>query len=313
MRPLVSIIVPCYNAEPWVGASIESALAQTWTEIEVIAVNDGSKDNSIAVLRRFEGPRVRILDQANSGASAARNAGLRIAKGRYIQFLDADDLLTPGKISAQVKLLESQGEDAVATARWGRFQEDPALAEFTDSPLFRDLAPVDFLLNLTATGNMMHPAAWLVPSEVTLKAGPWDERLTLNDDGEYFARVALSAKKISFSPDSVALYRSGLPTSLSARRDRRSLESLYLSCDLVAARLVAAEDSPRVKRALADYYQRLVFEIYPDAPDLCRRAELEVNKLGGSSLRPAMGWRQALLARLVGWRMARRVTAGRPR
>jgi glycosyltransferase involved in cell wall biosynthesis len=279
----------------------------------VIAVNDGSRDNSMAVLRRFEGPRVRLLDQANSGASAARNAGLRVAKGKYIQFLDADDLLTPGKISAQVKLLESQGEGAVATARWGRFRDDPAVADFTDSPLFRDLAPVDFLLNLTAAGLMMHPAAWLVPSEVVLKAGPWDERLTLNDDGEYFARVALSAKKISFSPDSIALYRSGLTTSLSARRDRRSLESLYLSCDLVAARLLAAEDSPRVKRALADYYQRLVFEIYPDAADLCRRAESEVKRLGGSSLRPTTGWRQAILARLVGWRIAKRVATCRAR
>jgi glycosyltransferase involved in cell wall biosynthesis len=313
MKPLASIIVPCYNAERWVAAAIESALAQTWPEIEIIAVNDGSTDNSIGVLRRFEGPRVQVLDQPNRGASAARNAGLRAAKGKYLQFLDADDLLAPDKVSRQVLLLEARGPGVVGTARWARFQQDPATALATDSPLFRDIAPVDFLLLHTAGGHMMHPAAWLVPSDIARKAGPWDESLTLNDDGEYFARVALSAREIAYSLDSVALYRSGLPSSLSGRRDRRSLDSLFRSCDLVAAHLVGVEDTPRVRHALADYYQRLAYEIYPDAPDLFGLAEARARAMGGSKLRPSMGGRQALLARIVGWKMARRASALFPR
>src|ERR1035438_9516693 len=195
MNPLVSIIIPCFNAEHWVSAAIESALGQTWRETEVIAINDGSSDGSPAVLRRYVGPRVQVIDRPNRGAAAARNAGMRAAKGEFIQFLDADDLLTPAKIASQVALLGPKGDGVVGTARWARFQGDSALAkEEADSPLFADLAPIDFLLLHTAGGYMMHPAAWLVPSAVARAAGPWDEALSINDDGEYFARVALAAQ-----------------------------------------------------------------------------------------------------------------------
>jgi glycosyltransferase involved in cell wall biosynthesis len=306
MNPLVSIIIPCYNAEPWIAAAVDSALAQSWQEIEVIAVNDGSSDGSLAVLRRLAGPKVRVVDQPNRGAAAARNAGLSMARGEFVQFLDADDLLTPGKIASQVPLLVARGAGAVASARWARFDRNPALAVAADSPLFRDMAPIDFLLLYTAGGHMMHPAAWLVPSPIARAAGPWDETLTLNDDGEYFARVLLASREIVHAPQSLTLYRSQVPKSLSGRRDRRSLESLYRSCELIAKGLAEAEDSPRTRCALADYFQRLVYEIYPAAPDLCRRASGRVRELGGSTLRPLMGRRQAWLARLVGWRMARR-------
>ena len=313
MNPLVSIIVPCYNAERWVGAALESALAQTWPDVEVIAVDDGSCDASPSVLRRYAGPRVRVMSQANRGASAARNAGLREAKGSFIQFLDADDLLTPAKIAGQVARLAAAPAGAVATGRWARFRDDPASATQTASPLFADLAPVDFLLLHAAGGHMMHPAAWLVPSEVARAAGPWDETLSLNDDGEYFSRVCLAARAIVHAPDSLTLYRSFVPGSLSGRLDRRSLESLFRSCELVAGHLAGSEDSPRVRRALADYFQRLAYEVYPAAPDLCRRAEARARELGGSTLRPPAGRRQAWLAKLVGWRLARRAAAWRRR
>jgi glycosyltransferase involved in cell wall biosynthesis len=313
MNPLVTIIIPCYNAEKWVAEAVGSALAQTWKEIEVIAINDGSRDNSRAVLSGLSGPKVQVIDQPNRGASAARNAGIRSAKGKYIQFLDADDLLAPEKIAHQVSLLEAQASGALGSARWARFQGDPGQARVTESPLFADLASVDYLLLHTAGGYMMQPAAWLVPADVVAKAGPWDETLTVNDDGEYFARVVLAAGKIIHSPNSLSLYRSGLQASLSGRRDRRSLDSLYSSCEKIAAHLSGAEDSPRVRRALADYFQRLAYEIYPDAPDLFRLAESKVRALGGSSLRPAMGRRQAILSKLIGWKLARRATLRLPR
>jgi glycosyltransferase involved in cell wall biosynthesis len=307
MKPLVSVIIPCYNAERWVADSVASALAQTWPEIEVIAVNDGSSDGSLEVLKRISGPRVRVIDQPNRGASAARNTGLREARGAFIQFLDADDLLTSGKIAEQVALLESQGTEAVATTRWARFTRDPANAYTTESPLFRDLSPVDFLLLYAAGGHMMHPAAWLVPSSVAKNAGPWNESLSLNDDGEYFSRVVMASKRILHAPDSLTFYRSYVPNSLSGRRDRRSLDSLYRSFELVAHHLSGAENSPRVHRALADCFQRLVYEVYPEAPDLSSNAAVRVKEFGGSELPPQMGRRQALLARFVGWKLAKRI------
>jgi glycosyltransferase involved in cell wall biosynthesis len=307
MMPTVSIIIPCHNAAPWLAQTLESALAQTWLAREIMVIDDGSTDDSLAIARGFEKRGVQVHVQKNAGASAARNKGLGKATGDLIQFLDADDLLMPDKIAAQVAILESGNEGCIATCRWGRFTVDPAAARFVNTEVFRDFPPVDWLLLHTGAGRMMHPAAWLVPKAVAQRAGPWDETLSLNDDGEYFARVALAARSIVFSPTGASLYRSRMPGSLSGRKDRRALESLARSVALTAAHLRRAEDSPRVHRALADFWQRSAFELYPDAGDLFLRAEAEARALGGSSLQPAMGGRERMAARFLGWKMARRL------
>ena len=307
MSPLVSILIPCYNAAPWLAATLASALAQTHPRTEIIVVDDGSSDHSVTVARTFAPHGVRVVTQPNAGASAARNHALRLACGDFIQFLDADDLLTPDKIAAQVAHLTRSAPDSIATCRWGRFSTDPTNAIFVDDAVFRDFAPLDYLLAHTGAARMIHPAAWLVPRRVADRAGPWDESLSLNDDGEYFARVVLATSAIVFSPSGASLYRSNLPGSLSRQRSRRALESVFRSVELITAHLRQAEDSPRTQRALADYWQRLAFEIYPEAPDLCRRAEAESARLGGSSLQPSMGPRQRALSRLLGWKLARRL------
>jgi len=305
--PLVSIIVPCHNGAPWLQATLESALAQTWPRKEIIFVDDGSTDDSLSLAMGFGARGVIVLSQPNRGASAARNHGLEVARGAYIQFLDADDLLTPDKIGEQVVLLQREGTDSVATCRWARFADDPGKADFFESEVFQDLDPLEYLLLHTAKQGTMHPGAWLVPRTVAIRAGRWDESLSLNDDGEYFARVALASRRLCFSPHGASLYRSGLPGSLSARRDPRALASLLHSVELTAAHLLRAEDSDRARRALADYWQRLAYEVYPDAMDIYRRAIAEARAMGGSSLEPAMGARQRQLARVVGWKLARRV------
>jgi glycosyltransferase involved in cell wall biosynthesis len=307
MNPLVSIIIPCHNAAPWLAQTLESALAQTWPKKEIILVDDGSTDDSRAIARTFEPRGVRVLSQSNLGASVARNTGLRAACGDFIQFLDADDLLTAEKVAQQVALLERRGLEHVASCRWGRFEDGLLNARYVDDAVFRDFTPTDFLLLHTRENRMMHPAAWLVPSGVTKRAGPWNETLSLNDDGEYFARVVLTSHGIVYSAEGASIYRSQLPNSLSNRRSRRALESLALSVKLVAHHMLDAEDSPRVRQALADYWQRLAYSVYPEAPDLYRQAVLNVKALGGSSLKLEMGKRQRLFARLVGWKLTRRV------
>lgn len=307
MTALVSILIPCYNAAPWLAATLDSALAQTWPHTEIILVDDGSTDDSLALARRYESRGVCVVTQPNRGASAARNHALRLSRGDFIQFLDADDLLTPDKVAAQMDRLRACPNGSVASCRWGRFTTDPSLATFVDDTVFRDFAPIDYLLAHTGTAQMMHPAAWLVPRATAERAGPWDESLSLNDDGEYFARVVLASPQIAFAPAGASLYRSSLPGSLSRQRSRRALESVFQSVALIAEHLQRTESSPRVDRALAHYWQRLVYEIYPEAPDLCQRAEAQVRAHGGSDLRPAAGAREALVGRFFGWKFARRL------
>src|ERR1041385_4381684 len=93
--PLVSILIPAYNAEQWIGDAIRSAIDQTWDHKEIIVVDDGSTDRTLAAAKRFESPLVRVVSQKNQGAAAARNLAFSLSKGDYIQWLDADDLLAP--------------------------------------------------------------------------------------------------------------------------------------------------------------------------------------------------------------------------
>ncbi len=301
----VTIIIPCYNAAPWVGAAIESALAQTVPEKEIIFVNDGSTDESLSIARRYESRGITVIDQPNRGASAARNAGLRLAHGAYVQFLDADDLLAPDKLPRQLARLVDAGTDVLASGAWARFQGDPSQAVFQPQPNWRDLTGSEFLAQHYEDGSMMHPAAWLAPRALLERAGPWDESLTLNDDGEYFARVMLAAGRIVFCGDARSFYRTGLAASLSGRTDRRSLESLYRSVDLTIAHLLRADDSPRARTAAANGWKWIAFELYPGAPDLARRAEENCRRSGGSRRRLPGGKRFQLAAHLLGWRLAK--------
>src|SRR5271170_1948910 len=109
MKPLVSILIPAYNAEAWISDTLRSAIAQTWEQKEIIVVDDGSTDQTLAIARRFESDSVRVVPQKNQGAAAARNTALSLCHGDYIQWLDADDILAPDKIARQMAELEHMG------------------------------------------------------------------------------------------------------------------------------------------------------------------------------------------------------------
>lgn len=104
--PQISVIIPCYNAERYIAATIASVLAQDQEDLEIIVVDDGSADASVALVRR-EFPGVRLEQQANAGVAAARNKGLSLARGQWVAFVDADDIWLPGKIAAQLAQMQA--------------------------------------------------------------------------------------------------------------------------------------------------------------------------------------------------------------
>lgn len=307
MTALVSILIPCYNAEPWLATTLESALGQTWPRCEIILVDDGSTDGSLALARTFAARGVQVVSQPNGGASSARNHALRLARGDYLQFLDADDLLAPDKIAQQMACLGAGETDVLLSGAWARFHDSPASAEFRPDALSADFRPIDFILTKFSAHCMMHPAAWLVPRRLADSAGPWDERLSLDDDGEYFTRVVLCAREVRYCAAARSYYRSGLRGSLSRRRSEKAWLSQFSVVEQSLDRLLAAESSPRTRRVTADTLQRLVFDAYPAVPELRRRAEQRIVALGGSALRYEAGPRFHWVARLVGWRLAKRL------
>src|SRR5208283_3342655 len=120
--PLVSILTPAHNAEKWIEEAIRSAIAQTWENKEIIVVNDGSTDQTLAIARQFESKSVRIVSQERQGAAAARNHAFRLSQGDYIQWLDADDLLAPDKIERQLAALrEGDSGRILLSSPWAAF------------------------------------------------------------------------------------------------------------------------------------------------------------------------------------------------
>jgi glycosyltransferase involved in cell wall biosynthesis len=303
--PKVSVLIPCYNAERWIGQSLNSVLEQTWPNLEVVVVDDGSTDGSIDVVRSFEGRGVRLVRQSNKGASSARNRALACATGDYIQFLDADDLISSDKIAVQVARLAA-APHAVATCRWGRFYGAPIEAKFEMHEEWRDLAAVDWLLATWRDGGgMLFPAQWLIPRRIVDMAGPWREDLTLNDDGEYFTRIVLAAGQVLFCESGLAYYRSGIAGSLSGTRSRSGWESGYRAIESCAGNVLRADGSPRVAATVSLLWQGFAHSSYPYARDLANRALTAAARLSDKKIKPEGGRLFRAVMAVFGWKVAR--------
>jgi len=124
-HPIVSVIVPAYNAEKYIPETIQSVLGQTYEAWELIIVDDGSTDKTAETVAAFDDRRIRLVEQENRGVGAARNAGIALAQGDYITFLDADDVLPPESLAARVRYLEEHPEVDVVDGRI--VVKDPAM------------------------------------------------------------------------------------------------------------------------------------------------------------------------------------------
>lgn len=119
----ISVVVPCYNAGPWIVGTLRSVYAQDWPNLEVLVVDDGSQDDSVARIKRAF-PQTTVLRQVNAGVAAARNAGIRAATGQWVAFIDADDHWLPGKLRAQMALLATTPEARMAYTSWQTWPSD---------------------------------------------------------------------------------------------------------------------------------------------------------------------------------------------
>ncbi|WNZ27304.1 glycosyltransferase family 2 protein [Leptolyngbya sp. NK1-12] len=307
MKPLISILIPAFNVESWLAKTLESALAQTWTNIEIIVVDDGSRDNTLTVAKRFESTCVKVIHQENQGQSAAENRALQEAQGDFIQYLDADDLLAPDKIERQMKLFEDGNLEYVASCEWSRFYKSPSEAMFIRQPLWADFEPVDWLLCAWENHLMMHGAAWLIPRQIANRAGGWTESLSLINDFDYFSRILLASQGVKFCWGAKTYYRSGNTSSLSGSRSALAWKSAFDSLELGTNNLLARENSERTRHACATVFQRFIYEAYPDVPNLVQAANAKVQEFGGSNLKPTGGPVFRLLADTLGWQKARQL------
>jgi len=184
----VSIVIPTYNSASFIGAAVDSCLAQTYPNCEIIVVDDGSTDGTRDLLTARYGERIRYLYQPNAGPSAARNAGIRAARGAFIQFCDADDQLLPSKVERCMEVFQQEPDLGVVYTRYQHVEVDGKTpAPLTDPPLLSGDIFCDLLLS---NGNAILTSATLVRREALLDVGLFDERLWCGEDWDLFLRLA---------------------------------------------------------------------------------------------------------------------------
>lgn len=313
MKQLVSILIPAFNAEKWIGDCIESALAQTWRWKEIIVVDDGSKDSTLKIAKSYASPIVHVTTQENRGASAARNQALSLSQGNYIQWLDADDLLAPDKIARQLNDLETDLDSRVLlSSAWGKFHQRHEKSKFAPNSLWEDLEPKEWLFRKLDENLWMSTMAWLVSRTLTEMAGPWNESLNLDDDGEYFCRILYCCYRIRFIPEARCFKRTTFGLSHDLTLSNRKLDSLSISLLSHIRTLRKMEDSPRTRSACLKYLQRWAIYFYPERPDIMHRMQSMATELGGQLNPPQLRSKYRLLQKIFGWRIAKKAQFSLP-
>ncbi|RYZ25831.1 MAG: glycosyltransferase [Chitinophagaceae bacterium] len=306
--PLVSVCMPAYNAAKYIGEALNSLLDQSYPNLEIVVVNDGSTDGTCDILNQYETRGVRVIHQHNCGQCAAANTAFQHSSGEYIKFFDADDLLSRDFIANQVKKLEGR-DDVIASAAWGRFYgNDLSSFKLQKERVYQDMRPMDWLVSSFEYGeNMMQCALWLIPRKVLTLSGLWDERLSLINDFDFFIRVILASTEVFFAHDAILYYRSGIETSLSGQKSRKAMESAFLSVKWGVETILRYENSDRTRRICADAFQLWAYQFYPQHISLFEKAREEIKALGGSQIPFPAGGKTRLLTQIFGWKNTKRM------
>jgi glycosyltransferase involved in cell wall biosynthesis len=306
MKPLVSILIPAYNAENWIADSIRSAIDQTWERKEIIVIDDGSTDGTAEVARRFASKEMKVVTTENGGLSAAVNIAYRQCQGDYIQELDSDDILAPDKIERQLGALkESDNSRTLLSSPWAYFYFRTHRARFVPNALWNDLSPVEWLLRKMGQNLHMQNATWLISRELAEAAGPWEENLAYDQDGEYYARVLLASERTRFVPEGRVFYRVSSSNRISyiGGSDKKK-ESMLRSMKLHIQYLRSLEESDRVRRACLTYLQTWFPAFHPSRPDIAVELQVLAEQLQGRMEEPRLRWKYAWMKPVLGSKAA---------
>ncbi|MCT4589624.1 MAG: glycosyltransferase [Carboxylicivirga sp.] len=309
IQPLVSVIIPLFNAAPYISDCLESVINQTYVNIEIIVVDDGSTDCSLEVVKSIGDERIHIIKTENKGAPAARNIGFQNSNGSLIQFLDADDLISTHKIGRQVNEIKAIPNSA-AICSTHHFYHDVNKEICNDDYLFSTDKPEELFKVLWGANGfvgMIAAHAWLVHRSLIQQYGLWDESLKKDADGEFYARICMNASEIILTEGVKCYYRrfkNG--NNQSAKMGKEQFTSNLRSTELKQEYQFKKVNSDESKLAIATQYKLYAMAYYPKHRNLCKEAMKRCEVLGGSNY--VYGIRGCFISRvnrLAGWKVAR--------
>ncbi len=249
--PTISVVIPVYNGAKTIRETIASVLAQSFEDLEVLVINDGSTDETGEIVQRIADPRLKLLNYPNAGLAASRNRGIHRAKGEYISFIDADDLWTPDKLAAQYQALQEhpQAQVAYSWTDWIDLDDRlirPAARLSFEGRVYEYLVLLDFL------GCGSNP---LIRREFLLHVGGFDESLPAAEDWDLWIRLAAQGEFVCVRSPQI-LYRQ-VPNSMSRHTKRQGNAGLRVIAKTFAA---APPNLQYLKpRSLANFHRGMLY------------------------------------------------------
>ena len=249
--PLVSVVIPVYNGERFLRESLESVFAQTFQDYEIVCVDDGSTDGSCALLKQYD-ERLRVIQQANAGQSAARNVGVRQATGSFVAFLDQDDRWYPSKLVQQVAVLSAEPDVVLVHCNYDRMDGDGRVLVARAALVERASALASPLGRLIGEA-LVFPSAMMVRRDVFQRVGGFDPELRGFEDFDLIARLIRQGRFVLLNESGMAyrLHAGGFSRAgkMGVIRSRERF--------LIRMRALYAEDHEKdmlIKKMLADCY-----------------------------------------------------------
>ncbi len=257
MEKLVSVVMPCFNAERWIREAIDSCINQTYSNVEIVVIDDGSTDNSLEIIKSY-GDRVRWKSVLNGGSNSARNKGFSISKGEYILFLDADDYILSERIEKQVEWLEKTGSDVVFSSVKSQKHLPNGTLVFGESSDERFYLPGDDVIFSLLTGRRLaHTLSPIFTRDAVNNSGGWDVNVTCSQDRDFILSVALTGAKFSFLPGCYSVYRQyASERRVSSARKQDRIRSELLRTEKAERKLKQNKQSTEYGTAIAEAYFR---------------------------------------------------------
>lgn len=304
----VSVIIALYNAEKYIEETLKSVLNQTYTNIEIIVVNDGSSDNSVGVIERMAIPNLKLYTTKNSGQCVASNFGISQANGELFKFLDADDILDHRVIEIMV-LKWRENPNRLVFGPWHYFTKSSDNSLASNYAFFKDYSSsLEWYIDVLKTSEAMLAGwIWLIPKAILEKSGGWDERLHLMNDFEFSTRLILNSEGIAFAKNAIYYYRKGLVSAMTSKMNEKISNSIFTGVSTACDNVLLVENSNRTRTAFANQFQKWIFQLYPSHQKVVRLMEDKIIELGGSELSPEGGRVFQLLIIIFPWKFVRNI------
>jgi glycosyltransferase involved in cell wall biosynthesis len=241
----VSVIIPTHDRADVLGRAVASVLGQTWTDLELFVVDDGSSDATASVLAEFDDPRLTGMHQENKGVSAARNLGIAASGGRYVALLDSDDYWMPDKLEKQVRFMAESGFAICQTDEiWIRNGQRV-------NPRFKHAKPAGWFLERSLELCLISPSCVMFTRELWRELGPFDERLPACEDYSLWLRVG-ARHPVGLVPEALTVKTGGHADQLSRRIIGLDLYRIYAMVDLLRSMALVGEQRAMVEAALRE-------------------------------------------------------------